>query len=95
MEHSCSARVPITEKEVVQLFLEMNLWMDEKVFRVEYYIRSCGSDERGPSLKYVAEHFIERFNKTAPSNTAVLSVVTKFRLIVVYCDNGRGSLVDQ
>jgi hypothetical protein len=34
----------------------------------------------GLSLRKVAEQFGEGFNRTAPSNTVMLSVVTKFRL---------------
>jgi hypothetical protein len=64
---------------VVQL-LGMGLSTEEKVLIVEYYFRSYGSGhEGGPSLKKVREQFWERFNKTAPSNTVMLSVVTKFR----------------
>jgi hypothetical protein len=33
---------------------------------------------REPSLKKVAEQFRERFNKTAPSNTVMLSTIMKF-----------------
>jgi hypothetical protein len=59
----------------VQLLLEMGLSTEEKVFIVEYYFRSYGSGrEGGPSLKKVTEQFRERFNKTAPSNTVMLSL---------------------
>ncbi|PNF25631.1 hypothetical protein B7P43_G03802 [Cryptotermes secundus] len=58
----------------------MGLSTEEKIFIVEYYFRSYGSGrEGGPSLKKVTEQFQEKFNKTAPSNTVMLSIVTKFR----------------
>ncbi|PNF36203.1 hypothetical protein B7P43_G10674 [Cryptotermes secundus] len=62
------------------MLLEMGLSTEEKVFTVEYYFHSYGSGcEGGPSLKKVTEQFQERFNKTAPSNTVMLSVIMKFR----------------
>jgi hypothetical protein len=69
--------------------------MEEKVFIVEYYFRSYRSGcEWGPSFKEVAEQFREKFNKTAPSNT-VMPSLRNVTVLVVYCFNGRGSLVDQ
>jgi hypothetical protein len=53
--------------------------MEEKLFIVEYYIRSHGSGcEEGPSLKRYQNNS-QRFNKTLPSNTIMLSIVTKFQ----------------
>ncbi|KAF8793511.1 hypothetical protein HNY73_004983 [Argiope bruennichi] len=58
----------------------MGLSMEEKGFLAEHYFHSYGSGRKGgPSLKKVAEQFQEKFNKTTPSNTVMLSIVTKFR----------------
>ncbi|KAJ4425358.1 hypothetical protein ANN_27973 [Periplaneta americana] len=58
----------------------MGLAMEEKVFIVEYYFRSYGNCYQGrPSLKLVAQQYREHFNQPAPSNTVMLSIVTKFR----------------
>lgn len=58
----------------------MGLATEEKVFIVEYYFRSYGNGSQGgPSLKLVAEQYREHFNKPAPSNTVMLSIVKKFR----------------
>jgi hypothetical protein len=51
-----------------------------KIGIIECYFHSYGSGhEVGPSLKKAAEQFRERFNKTAPSNTVMLSIIMKFR----------------
>jgi hypothetical protein len=63
----------------VQLLLERCPSTEEEVFIVEYYFRRYASGREEPSLKKVTEQFRERFNKTAPSNTVMPSIVTKFR----------------
>ena len=62
------------------LELAMGLATEEKVFIVEYYFRSYGNGyQRRPSLNLLAEQYREHFNNPAPSNTVMLSIVTKFR----------------
>ena len=58
----------------------MGLATEDKVFIVEYYFRSCGNGyQGGSSLKLVVEQYDEHYNKPAPSNTVMLSIITKFR----------------
>ncbi|KAF8777809.1 hypothetical protein HNY73_014611 [Argiope bruennichi] len=65
----------------------MSLSTKEKVFMVQHYFRSYRRGrEGGLSLKKIAEQSQEKFNKAAPSNTVMLSNVTKFRSSVsVWC----------
>lgn len=58
----------------------MVLTVAEKVFIVEHYFRSYGKGrDNGPSLKEVADAFLPKFMKQAPSNAVMLAVVDKFR----------------
>jgi hypothetical protein len=82
MGHSSSARVPSAEKKVVlcRYCWKWGFSMEEKVFIFEYYFYLYRSGRQGgSSLKTVAEQFWVRFNKTASSNTVMLSTVTQFR----------------
>ena len=57
----------------------MGLSMEKKVFTVEYYYRTyINGYQGGSSLKLVAEQYREHFNKPAPGNTVMLSIITKF-----------------
>lgn len=70
----------------------MQLLSEMRSLKVEYYFRSYGGGSKGgPSLERVAEQFRKIFHRTTPSNTVMLSIVTKFRRSgsVLYQPNGR------
>ena len=57
----------------------MILTTEEKVFIVEHYFQSYGvGHQNGPSLRHVREHYVEQFNKTAPSIKTILAIVENF-----------------
>ena len=63
----------------VGFVLIMVLTTEEKVFIVKHYFRSYGvGHQNGLSLRDVREHYVEQFNKTAPSNKTILANVEKF-----------------